>query len=120
MSGSIIVNAGGTLNVSGGGYVAPDGSFNLTAKGGNVTLLDETTYFQFAQDNGTETPSGLPGTFSGFRVTTNIPQNGTQAVVSVNPSAINAHVSIADGSIPGRRLRRRRHVHPDRATVHFR
>jgi filamentous hemagglutinin family protein len=99
MSGSIIVNAGGVLNVSGGGYVAPNGNLTLTARGGNVTLLDETTYFQFAQDDNQEAPFGLPGAFSGFRVTTIIPPNGTQGVVSVNPSAINAHVSIADGSI---------------------
>ncbi len=99
MSGSIIVNAGGILNVTGGGYVAPNGSFNLTAKGGNVTLLDETTYFQFAQDYAQETPFGLPGAFSGFRVTAIVPPNASQGVVSVNPSAINAHVSLADGSI---------------------
>jgi filamentous hemagglutinin family protein len=101
MSGSILVNSGGVLNVTGGGYVAPTGSFNLTAKGGNVTLLDETTYFQFAQDFNQETPFGLPGAFSGFRVTAIIPPNGTPdlAVVQINPSSITSHVSIADGSI---------------------
>ena len=101
MSGSILVNTGGVLNVTGGGYVAPNGSFNLTAKGGNVTLLDETAYFQFAQDYNQETQFGLPGAFSGFRVTTIIPPNATpdQAVVQVNPSSITSHVSIADGSI---------------------
>jgi filamentous hemagglutinin family protein len=99
LSGSIIVNAGGILNVSGGGYVAPNGDLTLTAKGGNVTLLDETTYFQFAQDYTQETPFGLSGAFSGFRVTTIIPPDATEGVVSINPSAINAHISIADGSI---------------------
>ncbi len=99
LSGSLIVNTGGILNVAGGGYVAPNGTLTLTAKGGNVTLLDETTYFQFSQDDSQESPGGLPGAFSGFRVTTIIPPNATEGVVSINPSAVNAHISIADGSI---------------------
>ncbi len=44
LSGSIRIANDALLNVSSGGYVAPDGKLNLTAKGGNVSLINETTY----------------------------------------------------------------------------
>ncbi len=88
-SGSLLINQGALLDVSGGGYVSPTGGLTLTAKGGNLSLYDDTSYFQF--DNYTASP--IPGGLSGFRVV------GALGVVSVNPDRINAHVSIADGSI---------------------
>jgi len=93
ISGSILINDGALLDVSGGGYVAPNGALTLTAKGGNVSLIDATTYFQLTDD------SNKPaGGIEGFRVTTIDNVNGT-AVIPVNPNAINSRVSIADGSI---------------------
>ncbi|HEY5237623.1 MAG TPA: filamentous hemagglutinin N-terminal domain-containing protein, partial [Rhizomicrobium sp.] len=93
ISGSILINSGALLDVSGGGYIAPNGSFNLSAKGGNLSLINETTYFQLTDDVN-KTPGGIPG----FRVTT-IDNAGGTAVVPLNPDAINARVTIADGTI---------------------
>jgi filamentous hemagglutinin family protein len=92
ISGSILLNSGSLINVSGGGYVEPNGSFNLSAKGGNLTLTDQTTYFQLADD-----PNLNPGGIPGFRVTTTLNPEGT-AYVPVNPSQINSSVSL-DGTI---------------------
>jgi filamentous hemagglutinin family protein len=92
ISGSILVNSGALIDVSGGGYVAPDGALNLTARGGNVSLLNETNFFQTSAASQFE-QSGIPG----FRVTT-IDLNGQDYVPS-NPDVINAKVSIAPGTI---------------------
>ncbi len=92
-SGSILINDGALLDASGGGYVAPNGAVTTTAKGGSVSLFDDTTYFQLADNNVTPLAGGVPG-FRVFGVTVN-----SSPIVSVNPGAINANVSIADGSI---------------------
>jgi len=92
-SGSILINPGSLLNVSGGGYVAPNGALTLTAKGGDLSLFDQTTYFEIASDN----VAALAGGLSGFRVSGDI-IDGLQEV-PVNPGQITARVSIADGSI---------------------
>ena len=44
LSGSIVIADGALLNVSSGGYVSNKGVLDLTAKGGNISLIDETTY----------------------------------------------------------------------------
>ena len=93
ISGSILIDNGALLDVSGGGYVSPKGALTLTAKGGNVSLTDATTYFQLTDD------SNKPaGGIEGFRVTTIDDVNG-DAVIAVNPDQINSRVSIADGTI---------------------
>ncbi len=95
VSGSILINAGATLDATGGGYVSPTGHFILTAKGGSVGLYDDTTFFQVTQEpnSAPPTPGGLPG----FRI------NGlTYAGVDyipVNPDTLTARVSIAPGAI---------------------
>ncbi|WP_310474735.1 filamentous hemagglutinin N-terminal domain-containing protein, partial [Sandarakinorhabdus sp.] len=43
-SGSLRVNAGARIDVSAGGYVRPDGTLDLTAKGGDVALVNATVY----------------------------------------------------------------------------
>lgn len=99
ISGSILVNKGGILNVTGGGYVAPNGNLTLTARGGSVSLYDEDNFFPFSNDFTNVTTGSLPGSYSGFRVTTIINATGGTGVVAVNPSAVTGHISIADGSI---------------------
>ncbi|MDR3508727.1 MAG: filamentous hemagglutinin family protein [Caulobacteraceae bacterium] len=98
ISGSILIDGpNALLDVSAGGYVAPDGTLNLTAKGGDVTLTDATAYFPFAlSSNGFLNPGAIPG----FRVNgiTNNGQSGSD-YLAVNPDAITARVSIADGAI---------------------
>lgn len=91
ISGSILVDGERSrIDVSSGGYVAPDGSLVLKAKGGDVTLTSDTNYFQIAP---TMVGSGArPGAMSGFQVT------GGEAL-PVNPSEITARVSLGDGVI---------------------
>ncbi|HEX4160229.1 MAG TPA: filamentous hemagglutinin N-terminal domain-containing protein, partial [Rhizomicrobium sp.] len=97
ISGSILINKGSLLDVSGGGYVSPLGVVDLSARGGNVSLIDETSYFQTAGVDGTEQvqQSAIPG----FRV--NGIQIGGQGgdYLPSNPDSINARISIAPGSI---------------------
>jgi filamentous hemagglutinin family protein len=44
LSGSIAINPGALLDVAAGGYVSAKGALTLTATGGNVSLIDQTTY----------------------------------------------------------------------------
>lgn len=57
LSGSIRVS--GTLNVSSGGYVGSDGGFDLTAKGGSVSLVNTTSYVSLRGTN--NSPTADPG-----------------------------------------------------------
>lgn len=56
LSGSILLKAGSLLDVSGGGYVSPQGTLALSGRGGNVSLINETSYFQ---NLATEAPGPL-------------------------------------------------------------
>ncbi|HEX3943501.1 MAG TPA: filamentous hemagglutinin N-terminal domain-containing protein, partial [Rhizomicrobium sp.] len=91
ISGSILLNQGSLVDVSGGGYVGTNGTFDFSAHGGNLSLIEETTYFQLAND-----PDFPAGTLPGFRVD-GIDHNGSD-IVAINPSQINARVSL-DGTI---------------------
>ena len=96
-SGSILVNTAGALNVTGGGYVSPNGALSLAAKGGNVSLFDETSYFELGGANGS---FSFQGANSGFRVSTLLDSSGQPfAAIPVNPSAINARVDLVPGAI---------------------
>ena len=95
ISGSILINPGAKIDVSSGGYVRTNGSFDLSGKGGSVSLIDETAYFQLVSDPNQATAGGVPG----FRVATNDPILNPGAFVPVNPDRINARVTIADGAI---------------------
>jgi|GEM_PF-963284 len=44
ISGSIAISPGALLNVSAGGYVSTKGALSLIGTGGNVSLIDQTTY----------------------------------------------------------------------------
>ena len=96
LSGSIFVNPGAAIDVSAGGHVTTGGDLVLDAKGGDVSLVNETTYFQIAG-----LPNPLPSSpfdngLSGFRVTPD-----GQHAAALNPRAINATVAIAEGTIRG-------------------
>ncbi|HUO99045.1 MAG TPA: filamentous hemagglutinin family protein [Rhizomicrobium sp.] len=93
ISGSILLNAGSRVDVSGGGYVKPDGSFDTTARGGNLSLVSETTYFGLTDD-----PSRAPGGLTGLRIRGIKNPQGTE-FVAVNPDTINARVVIAPGTV---------------------
>ncbi len=99
ISGSILIDGPNSLlNVSAGGYVAPSGMLNLSAKGGDVTLTDYTAYFPFELNlpNSVGGISQGTGFIPGFRV------NGIpQGALPINPDAITSQVAIADGAIRG-------------------
>jgi filamentous hemagglutinin family protein len=93
ISGSIAINSGALLDLSGGGYVSETGGLTLTSKGGDLSLTEATTYFQLV-DDGTRSA----GAIEGIRVSGLVDANGVPTV-AVNPSAINARVAIAANTI---------------------
>ncbi len=97
-SGSILVNAGAVLDLTGGGRVDQKGNFNLTAKGGNLVLDDETAYFQLTTTQVAET-GPVWGSMTGFRaggMNYNLPGGGgTHAYLPANPAQINSTVTLA-------------------------
>lgn len=107
LSGSILINSGSLLDVSGGGYVSSTGTLALNGKGGNVSLIDETVYFQL-QGTDTTNTGNLTGRnlfrsdIATFDVTP-VPgrSDGSGFSSAIIPDAINARVDIADGTIRG-------------------
>jgi filamentous hemagglutinin family protein len=95
ISGSILINRGALLDVSSGGYVSPLGDVDLSATGGNVSLIDETNYFQTGGGD-----SGDQSSIPGFRVD-GINLGTDSQYLPDNPSAINARIAIAPGTILG-------------------
>ncbi len=92
ISGSILLNLGSLVDVSSGGYVDETGKLDLTAKSGNLSLVDETTYFQLTQNTTDAIPGGLPG----FRVN-GIDIDGVD-YLPVNPAEITSRVTL-DGTV---------------------
>ncbi len=92
ISGSILINDSALLDVSGGGYVAVDGRVDTSARGGDISLVNQTSYFQISPVPiiGLETDGNVPG----IRVT-----NHPAIDAAANPGAITARVTIADGAI---------------------
>lgn len=104
ISGSILIDGPTSLlNVSAGGYVAPDGTLTLTAKGGNVSLYDPTAYFPFEFGVAAGTAlSRATGAIPGFRVNgiaNNPAQPGGSFDLAVNPASITSVVAIGANAI---------------------
>lgn len=107
LSGSILINSGSLLDVSGGGYVSSTGALALNGKGGHVSLIDETVYFQLqgtdATNTGNLTDRNLfRSDIATFDVTP-VPgsTDGSGYSSAIIPDVINARVDIADGTIRG-------------------
>ncbi|MEI9991673.1 MAG: filamentous hemagglutinin family protein [Rhizomicrobium sp.] len=94
LSGSIYINAGSSVDVSGGGYVGQLGALDLSAHGGDLSLYDETSYFQL-------TSPGTNAGASGFRVhgLTNSGGFGNNPYIPINPDQINSRVEIDPSAI---------------------
>jgi filamentous hemagglutinin family protein len=91
ISGSILINAGSTLNLNSGGRVDQKGNLQLTAKGGSLTLRSETEYFQNADGVSSFRVASVPPDGSSLaRATTDNPGQ-INARVAIDPNAIQAH-----------------------------
>ena len=105
LSGSIRISPTALLNVSSGGYVAPDGSLELTARGGNVALINETHYASFLLTDTNTTNEGLAdqpigGTNQSVAFTPYL-IGDTSVVPALVPLQRNAVVSFDVASISG-------------------
>lgn len=104
LSGSIRIS--GSLNVSSGGHVTPTGRLLLDGKGGNVSLINETTFASMHYTNRTPELGGtsnipLGGTSQSVEFTP-VPRNG--ALTEILPQIIaesRSTIDISDASIVG-------------------
>lgn len=103
LSGSLAINQGALLDVSSGGYVASDRSLDLSGKGGDVSLINETTYASIiptvvdAADPGGTVVNGQTVAF-----TPTAPSDTTAGIVSsAVPAQQTSVVRFAEGSIRG-------------------
>ena len=85
LSGSILVSQRASLNLSGGGRIDRDGAFDLSAKGGNLTLKSDTHYYS----------TGVAK--SGLRIISTDDVGVT--TLAINPDRINARIVIDPASI---------------------
>ncbi len=86
------------VDVSGGGRIDQSGTFDLSAHGGNLSLFNETTYFQIADWASVLTQGG---NLSGFRVL-GLQYTGSQGSVNyvpVNPAQMTSRVVIDTNAI---------------------
>lgn len=103
-SGSILVNSTAILDLSGGGYIDPEGDFTLNSRGGNLTLRNSTVYFGLG--GGTDSSGQLIGVGNDFRLRSLLRPAATRLDNlngnPVNPSQISAQVNIdAEAKIRG-------------------
>lgn len=91
LSGSIRISADALLDVSSGGYVASDGTLDLTAKGGNIALINRTRY---ASGVLTDTDTSNTGN-------ADLPLGGTNQTVTFSPYKI-GETSVAPSLVPDR------------------
>lgn len=97
LSGSLYVNASARIDVSGGGYVRPDGSLSIDSKGGNVALINQTTYSQIiAQPT---IPDGFPARSSAVDAPSFIITADAGRQSGLAPRALESRVIIAPGTI---------------------
>ena len=91
ISGSILINPGALVDVSSGAAISATGAVSTGARGGNLSLYDETAYAQLARSTA---PTITRET--GFRVN---PDPGQPPTIPLNPATINARVTIAPGTV---------------------
>jgi len=78
LSGSILIAPNALLDVSAGGYVAPDRSFTLSARGGNISLINQTSYASLVPTVRSDFLVNSPGNSL-------TPVNGTSQTVDFTP-----------------------------------
>jgi len=98
ISGSILINPGALVDVSGGAYVGATGTLNTSARGGDLALYEDTTYAQIRQDLSNPVLGNLPGLRIVLAGGPGVP-DGALGKSAPNPTAITARVTIAPGSV---------------------
>ncbi len=103
ISGSIAINPGALLDVSAGGYVSTKGALTLSATGGNVSLIDQTTYATLAAlQSASADTFGTTVTGQGVAFTPSAPSATSEGV---DPALVvvseNSTVKFAPGTIEG-------------------
>lgn len=103
LSGSIRINPGALLDVSAGGYISDRRRFTLSATGGSISLIDQTTYASLTPLNSDVIDFAGSTTFGQYVAFT--PVAATPTTVGVLPSlsvvSQNSVVKFADGSLRG-------------------
>lgn len=107
LSGSILLREGALLNVSAGGYITPGQSFDLSARGGNVSLVAATRYagVRRTQQATIENSNGrAESVFGGDNQTISFtPVAAAGESGAINPALVpatpRARVDIADGTL---------------------
>lgn len=103
ISGSVLLNAHSLLDVSAGGYVSTKGVLSLSGAGGNVSLVDQTTYATLAPLQVASADSF--GTIVQGQGVAFAPISAGANTLGVNPSLVvqseNSVVQFAVGSIKG-------------------
>jgi filamentous hemagglutinin family protein len=102
ISGSIRINDGALLDVSAGGHISNARQFNLSAQGGNVSLINETTYASVVavRDN-----SDFFGSVAFGQTVAFTPEPATPSSIGVRPALVpisqNSEVKFGPGSLRG-------------------
>ncbi len=105
LSGSIEIAAGALLDVSAGGYVGRDGKLDLTGRGGNVALVNQTIYASTSLTDtnlGSDSRNGVPIGGTNQSVTfTPYTVGETRVVSALVPDDPSSHVAFEAASIRG-------------------
>lgn len=97
LSGSIRIDRARLIDLSGGGRVDESGKLRLTGKGGNLSLINQTAYFQTVTHAGLGAFSyiGQVGGFRGHFVNS----NNQSIAIAINPDKINSTVAFNPDTI---------------------
>lgn len=104
ISGSILLRPDSLIDVSGGGYVAPTGGLSLNGKGGNVSLIDETVYFQLLNAFTSVKSTKLTGSkvfqldYTSFQLGPDVAGGTAYFQSSLVPDEIRSKIDIAQGA----------------------
>ncbi|MDT7933698.1 MAG: filamentous hemagglutinin family protein [Sphingomonadaceae bacterium] len=94
ISGSILIEAGALLDVSSGVYVDPSGTVSAAARGGDVSLVNQTNFLQTFNDY-----DSIASQASIRRLRFTLPSTVFLPTIPENPTAITSTVRIQPGTI---------------------